>query len=265
MTTGCGYFTSNFTGNNLDYDGLKRYISPAGVAYTSHQDSKDVARQIREYCKGNKIEFKNKKTSDNTYSADGSGSNSRSANITINENKGLGFWDYFLLSHIFNSRQQPIIINNAPGAAAYSTSSTQKEKSKDKTNENQINKFLFLMALCVIAHLMVCAAYHLYFKKEAEKPNTPIDYLANRQRDISIFQLALGAVSFAAASMFLSQSSVFFPFLVNTFICLGSSFLFYREHNETMEKEVTPCLELAELIIKERDLPSAPLSPPGKY
>ena len=224
--TGRDYFRNNFTGNDSHYDNLRGDIYCPNIAIISDQYLKDRAKEVRQYCKNNNIEFKKMSGVRQSYSAPSTSSNSENINITINENRGLSFLDYFLLSNLFSSRQQPIIVNNAPGAAAYSTSSAQQEKSEGKTKENQTNKFLFLMALCVITHLIVCAAYHLYFKKEAEKPDKPIDYLANRQRDISVFQLALGTVSFIAASMFLSQSSVFFPFLVNTFICLGSSLLF---------------------------------------
>lgn len=247
------YFTKNFQGNNVDFDttkaGLHAYIGDfAGKSET------EIAQKIKKYCKENEIKLKtNKQNSSNrsTHTTRSSGSangNVNVTNITINENKGSSAWDYLLFYNLFGNKPQPIIINNAP-AATYNAAPQEK---KDKSKEGNANVFIFLAALCVITHLALCAVYHLYFKKEAEKSNKSINYLANRQLGIAIFQLAFGLASLVAAGVFLDQSEIFFPLLINTFICLGSAYLFYRERNNTLKTEVEPYMELAKLLIDDK-------------
>ncbi|WP_218938887.1 hypothetical protein [Wolbachia endosymbiont of Ctenocephalides felis wCfeT] len=251
MVKGYNYYTSNFIGNK-SYDDLKNdinrssYMAPR-AGYITEENIKDIAKRVKEYCKENNIKF-NKSQGESNATPRRGHSSSGNVNITINENRRLGLLDYLLLSNLFSSRQQPIIINNPPAASAYSAQNSQ-QKAKE---EEQGNKLLFLIALCVITHLIVCAVYHLYFKKEAEKSDKSIDYLANRQFDIAVFQLLFGAVSAITAAFSLDQSAIFVPFIVNTFICLGSVVLFCREHGKTIENEVGPYMTLAKHLLYER-------------
>lgn len=246
------YFTNNFQSNNVDYDttkaGLHAYIGDfAGKSET------EIAQKIKKYCKANGIKIKTNQqysSSRSTHTTRSSGSangNVNVTNITINENKGSSVLDYLLFYNLFGNKPQPIIINNAP-ASPHSAAPQQK---KDKSKEGNANGAIFLVALFVITHLALCAVYHEYFKKEAEKSNKSINYLANRQLGIAIFQLAFGLASLVAAGVFLDQNEIFFPLLINTFICLGSAYLFYRERNNTLKTEVKPYMELAKLLIND--------------
>lgn len=244
------YFTNNFQGSNVDFDttkaGLHAYIGDfAGKSET------EIAQKIKKYCKANGIKIKTNQqysSSRSTHTTRSSGSangNVNVTNITINENKGSSVLDYLLFYNLFGNKTT--IINNAP-ASPHSAAPQQK---KDESKEGNANRAIFLVALFVITHLAVCAIYHEYFKKEAEKSGKSIDYLANRQLGIAIFQLAFGLASLVAAGVFLDQNEIFFPLLINTFICLGSAYLFYRERNNTLKTEVEPYMKLAELLIDD--------------
>lgn len=250
MSTASQYFNKNFQGSEAEFIEIRGKVS-TGVSCISDKELKKKAQEVKLYLKNKGIKF----NKEYTYTQRNRVNNENSTgniNITINENKGLDFWDYLLLSHIFSGRQQPIIINNSHS----SIPRAKEENSQDKTN-----KMLFLIALCVITHLMVCAIHHLYFKKEAENPDQSIDYLANRQLAIAVFQLVFGAASFVVAGMSISQSEVFFPFLINTFICLGSSCIFYCKRDKTIENEVNPYTKLVGLIFQEQS--PAPSAPPS--
>lgn len=242
------YFTNNFQGSNVDFDttkaGLHAYIGDfAGKSET------EIAQKIKKYCKANGIKIKtNKQDSSNKSTCDsgGSGGNVNVTNITINENKGSSAWDYLLFYNLVGNKTT--IINNAPA----SPHSAAPQKKKDESKEGNANRAIFLVALFVITHLAVCIIYHECFKKEAEKPGKSIGYLANRQLGIAIFQLAFGLASLVAAGVFLDQNEIFFPLLINTFICLGSAYLFYRERNNTLKTEVEPYMKLAKLLINDK-------------
>jgi hypothetical protein len=246
--SGSKYFTKNFQSSDVSFNKLKEKLYRSLASFSANSE-REIARQIKEYCQENEIKLKtNKQDSSNrsTY-ATRSSSASGNVNITINENKGLSFWDYLLLQNLFSNKQQPIIINN-DRTAAYSAPTQEK---KEKSEEGRANVLIFLAALCVLTHLAVCAVYHMYFKKEAEKSEKSIDYLTNRQLGIAAFQLAFGLASLVTGGVFLNQSEIFFPLLINTFICLGSACLFYRERNNTLKTEVEPYMKLAKLLIED--------------
>lgn len=248
------YFAENFQGSNVNFDTIKRQLY-AAIGDCTGRSEREIAQRIKEYCKENEIKLKtNKQDSSNrsTYYT-GSSSAGGNVNITVNENKGLSFWDYLLLQNLFCNRQQqpaqPIIIHTTSAPVA-SYSAAPQEK-KDESGKGKVNVFLFLAAPCVITHLAVCAVYHMHFKKEAEKSGKPIDYLANRQFGIALFQLAFGLASLIGGVACINQSEIFFPLLINTFICLGSASLFYHERNNTLKAEVEPYLKLAGLFIND--------------
>ncbi|WP_341808238.1 hypothetical protein [Wolbachia endosymbiont (group E) of Neria commutata] len=238
------YFTNNFQGNNVDYDTIKAGLH-AYIGGFAGKSETEIAQKIKEYCQKNEIKLKTNKQNSLNKSTHTTRSTSSSASGNVTINKGLSVWDYLLLYNLFGNKTT--IINNPP-AAAYSAPPQEK---KDKSKEGNANGAIFLVALFVITHLAVCAIYHEYFKKEAEKSGKSIDYLANCQLGLAIFQLAFGLASLVAAGVFLDQSEIFFPLLINTFICLGSAYLFYRERNNTLKTEVKPYMELAKLLIDD--------------
>lgn len=241
--SGSKYFTENFQSSYVTFDELRERLYERFASFSGNSD-KEIARQIKEYCQENGIRLKTSKQNSASQSTRTTRCDSGNINITINENRGLSFWDYLLLKNLFSNKQQPIIINNAPTPMRSTSSKSQQDESKEKSS----NVLLFIAALCVIMHLAVCAIYHMYFKKEAEKPGQSIEYLANRQLGIAIFQLGVGLASFVTGGTFLNQSEVFFPLLINTFICLGSACLFYNERNNTIKTEVEPYKKLAKLL-----------------
>ena len=269
------FFNLHFHGNYSESIKSNRQI--IDILSSRSEGVKDKAQKIKKILNQNGVTRKNTKNSreNNSRSYSRSMPDTQNIHITVDQNRGFDIWDYFLLSTIFNnhSQTQPIIINNGPITRS-SNSFNQNEKDSSNKN-NTTNKFLFLISLCIITHLMVCAAYNLYFKEEAEKSDKPIDYLANRQRDISIFQLLFGSASFIIASVSMNDSSIFIPFLINTFICLCSSVIFYCAHNKTITNEVEPYIELVELMIKnglnppsyEESLntPTAPTNPNSEF
>ncbi|APR98830.1 hypothetical protein [Wolbachia endosymbiont of Folsomia candida] len=246
-----GDFTENFQDNNVNFNAIKSELYTVIGDFTGRSKT-EIAQKIKEYCLENGIKLKTtnqqgSSSNRSTYSTRSS-STSGNVNITINENKGFSFWDYLLLQSLFGSKSQPIIINNAP-AATYSVPPQEKNDESKKRKA-----FILFAALCVITHLAVCAIYHMYFKKEAEKSDKPIDYLVNRQLGIAIFQLAFGLASLIGGGACISQSEIFFPLLINTFICLGSACLFYHERNNTLKTEVEPYMKLAKLLIDDERL-----------
>ncbi|MBV0900050.1 MAG: hypothetical protein KTV77_04940 [Wolbachia endosymbiont of Fragariocoptes setiger] len=244
------FFNLHFYGSYSE--NIKNNNEIEAILSNKSEGVKDKAQKIKKIFIQNGITQKNTKNSreNNSSSYSRSMRDTQNIRITVDQNRGFNIWDYFLLSTIFNnhSQTQPIIINNGPITRS-SNSFNQNEKDTSNKN-NAINKLLFLISLCIITHLMVCAAYNLYFKEEAEKGDKPIDYLANRQRDISIFQLLFGSASFIIAGISITDNSIFIPFLINTFICLCSSVIFYCAHNKTNTNEVEPYIKLVELMIK---------------
>lgn len=237
------YFTENFQSSNVTFDELRERLYERFTSFSGNSEE-EIALQIKEYCQENGIRLKINGQNSTSRSTRTTRRDSGNINITVNENRGLSFLDYLLLHNLFSNKQQPIIINNAPTP----TRSTSSQPKQDEPKEKSSNVLLFLAALCVIMHLAVCAIYHMYFKKEAEKPGQSIEYLANRQLGIAIFQLGVGLASLVTGGAFLNQSEVFFPLLINTFICLGSACLFYNERNNTIKTEVEPYKKLAKLL-----------------
>ncbi|WCR53753.1 MAG: hypothetical protein PG981_000775 [Wolbachia endosymbiont of Ctenocephalides orientis wCori] len=203
--SGSKYFTESFQSSYVTFDELREKLYGRFASFSENPEE-EIARQIKEYCQENGIRLKINGQSSASRSTHTTRRNVGNINITING--GLSFWDYLLLQSLFSNKQQPIVINNAPTP----TRSTSSQPKQDESKEKSSDVLLFLAALCVVTHLAVCAIYHMYFKKEAEKPGQSIEYLANRQLGIAIFQLGVGLASLVTGGAFLNKSGFFFHF-----------------------------------------------------
>ncbi|WP_265025427.1 hypothetical protein [Wolbachia endosymbiont (group B) of Pammene fasciana] len=154
--------------------------------------------------------------------------------VHINDNRGLDFWDYLLLSNLFGGRTT--VINNLGSGSSNQTNREDKKKDAED-NRKLLALGIVAVVACVAFHALMCVWYNSS-EKTARKLEK-VDYLDNKLKMFRNIEFAVGAISLAALI-----GCAINPVLpiwglvilgINSLVCLAGGVAFHMKHEKESE------------------------------
>lgn len=154
--------------------------------------------------------------------------------VHVHNNRGLDFWDYFLLRSLFSGNTT--VINNPD----FDTVGYQSREDKKKDSEDS-RKLLALgivaVVACVAFHALMCVWYNS--SEKTARKSEKIDYLDSQLKMFRNIEFAVGAISLAALI-----GCAINPVLpvwglvilgINSLVCLAGGLAFHMKHEKESE------------------------------
>ncbi|WGJ61749.1 DUF1129 domain-containing protein [Wolbachia endosymbiont of Frankliniella intonsa] len=113
--------------------------------------------------------------------------------VHINDNRGLDFWDYLLLSNLFGGRTT--VINN-PGFDTVGYQSREDKKKYSEDSRKLLALGIVAVVACVAFHALMCVWYNS--SEKTARKSEKIDYLDSQLKMFRNIEFAVGAISLAA-------------------------------------------------------------------
>ncbi|QEK89870.1 DUF1129 domain-containing protein [Wolbachia endosymbiont of Chrysomya megacephala] len=154
--------------------------------------------------------------------------------VHINDNRGLDFWDYLLLSNLFGGRTT--VINN-PGFDTVSYQSREDKKKDSEDSRKLLALGIVAVVACVAFHALMCVWYNS--SEKTARKSDKIDYLDSQLKMFKNIEFAVGAISLAALI-----GCAINPVLpvwglvilgINSLVCLAGGVAFHMKHKKESE------------------------------
>ncbi|MGL9725940.1 MAG: hypothetical protein ACR5KV_04660 [Wolbachia sp.] len=116
--------------------------------------------------------------------------------VHVHNDRGLSFWDYFLLRSLFSGNTGHTTVINNLGSGS-SNQQSRKDKKKDSEDSRKLLTLSIVVAVvCVAFHGTMCYFYHSS-RKDARK-SEKVDYLDNQLKMFRNIEFAVSAISLIA-------------------------------------------------------------------
>ncbi|WP_425384011.1 hypothetical protein [Wolbachia endosymbiont (group B) of Eupithecia inturbata] len=154
--------------------------------------------------------------------------------VHINDNRGLDFWDYLLLSNLFGGRTT--VINN-PGFDTVGYQSREDKKKDSEDSRKLLALGIVAVVACVAFHALMCVWYNS--SEKTARKSEKIDYLDSQLKMFRNIEFAVGAISLAALI-----GCAINPVLpvwglvilgINSLVCLAGGVAFHMKHEKESE------------------------------
>lgn len=154
--------------------------------------------------------------------------------VHINDNRGLDFWDYLLLSNLFGGRTT--VINN-PGFDTVGYQSREDKKKDSEDSRKLLALGIVAVVACVAFHALMCVWYNS--SEKTARKSEKIDYLDSQLKMFRNIEFAVGAISLAALI-----GCAINPVLpvwglvilgINSLVCLAGGVAFHMKHKKESE------------------------------
>lgn len=154
--------------------------------------------------------------------------------VHINDNRGLDFWDYLLLSNLFGGRTT--VINN-PGFDTVGYQSREDKKKDSEDSRKLLALGIVAVVACVAFHALMCVWYNS--SEKTARKSEKIDYLDSQLKMFRNIEFAVGAISLAALI-----GCAINPVLpvwglvilgINSLVCLAGGLAFHMKHEKESE------------------------------
>ncbi len=228
---------------------LKRYA----LAYIKKSGSNDNVKEFLQHCNDTRSFTWNEQEFDRMYGEfthsiptrrHSTGSNDRSSrqqstgpqvtHVHVHNNRGLDFWDYFLLRSLFSGNTT--VINNL-GSGSSNQPSREDKKKDAEDNRKLLALGIVAVVACVAFHALMCVWYNS--SEKTARKSEKVDYLDNKLKMFRNIEFAVGAISLAALI-----GCAINPVLpvwglvilgINSLVCLAGGVAFHMKHEKESE------------------------------
>ncbi|WP_353287717.1 hypothetical protein [Wolbachia endosymbiont (group B) of Gerris lacustris] len=182
--------------------------------------------------------------------------------VHVHNNRGLDFWDYFLLRSLFSG--------NNLGSGSSNQPSREDKKKDAEDNRKLLALGIVAVVACVAFHALMCVWYNS--SEKMARKSEKVDYLDNKLKMFRNIEFAVGAISLAALI-----GCAINPVLpvwglvilgINSLVCLAGGVAFHMKHEKESEnikkaEEAVDYYRKREPGYSSRD--SSNLEPPPRY
>ncbi|WP_410542785.1 hypothetical protein [Wolbachia endosymbiont of Tetranychus urticae] len=154
--------------------------------------------------------------------------------VHVHNNRGLDFWDYFLLRSLFSGNTT--VINNLGSGS--SNQPNREDKKKDSEDSMKLLALgIVAVVACVAFHALMCVWYNS--SEKTARKSEKIDYLDSQLKMFRNIEFAVGAISLAAL-----VGCAINPVLpvwglvilgINSLVCLAGGVAFHMKHEKESE------------------------------
>ncbi|WP_264337153.1 MULTISPECIES: hypothetical protein [unclassified Wolbachia] len=231
---------------------LKRYA----LAYIKKSGSNDNVREFLQHCNDTRSFTWNEQEFDRMYGEfthsiptrrHSTGSNDRSSrqqstgpqvtHVHVHNNRGLDFWDYFLLRSLFSGNTGHTTVINNLGSGSSNQPSREDKKKDAEDNRKLLALGIVAVVACVAFHALMCVWYNS--SEKTARKSEKVDYLDNKLKMFRNIEFAVGAISLAALI-----GCAINPVLpvwglvilgINSLVCLAGGVAFHMNHEKESE------------------------------
>lgn len=236
----------------MDGNILKRYA----LAYIKKSGSNDNVKEFLQHCNDTRSLTWNEQEFDRMYGEfthsipirrHSTGSNDRSSRqqstgpqvtyVHVHNNRGLDFWDYFLLRSLFSGNTGHTTVINNLGSGSSNQPSREDKKKDAEDNRKLLALGIVAVVACVAFHALMCVWYNS--SEKTARKSKKVDYLDNKLKMFRNIEFAVGAISLAALI-----GCAINPVLpvwglvilgINSLVCLAGGVAFHMKHEKESE------------------------------
>ncbi|MFP3021980.1 MAG: hypothetical protein ACEY3K_03235 [Wolbachia sp.] len=161
----------------------------------------------------------------------------QATHVHVHNNRGLDFWDYFLLRSLFSGNTGHTTVINNLGSGSSNQPSREDKKKDAEDNRKLLALGIVAVVACVAFHALMCVWYNSSEKMARESKK--VDYLDNKLKMFRNIEFAVGAISLAALI-----GCAINPVLpvwglvilgINSLVCLAGGVAFHMKHEKESE------------------------------
>lgn len=161
--------------------------------------------------------------------------------VHVHNNRGLDFWDYFLLRSLFSGNTGHTTVINDLGSGSSNQPSREDKKKDAEDNRKLLALGIVAVVACVAFHALMCIWYNS--SEKTARKSEKVDYLDKKLKMFRNIEFAVGAISLAALI-----GCAINPVLpvwglvilgINSLVCLAGGVAFhmkYEKESENIEK-----------------------------
>ncbi|WP_341815853.1 MULTISPECIES: hypothetical protein [unclassified Wolbachia] len=157
--------------------------------------------------------------------------------VHVHNNRGLDFWDYFLLRSLFSGNTGHTTVINNLGSGSSNQPSREDKKKDAEDNRKLLALGIVAVVACVAFHALMCVWYNS--SEKTARKSEKVDYLDNKLKMFRNIEFAVGAISLAALI-----GCAINPVLpvwglvilgINSLVCLAGGVAFHMKHEKESE------------------------------
>ncbi|OJH30609.1 hypothetical protein Wxf_00330 [Wolbachia endosymbiont of Armadillidium vulgare] len=157
--------------------------------------------------------------------------------VHVHNNRGLDFWDYFLLRSLFSGNTGHTTIINNLGSGSSNQLSREDKKKDAEDNRKLLALGIVAVVACVAFHALMCVWYNS--SEKTARKSEKVDYLDNKLKMFRNIEFAVGAISLAAL-----VGCAINPVLpvwglvilgINSLVCFAGDLAFHMKHEKESE------------------------------
>ncbi|WP_143689467.1 hypothetical protein [Wolbachia endosymbiont of Nilaparvata lugens] len=157
--------------------------------------------------------------------------------VHVHNNRGLDFWDYFLLRSLFSGNTGHTTVINNLGSGSSNQPSREDKKKDAEDNRKLLALGIVAVVTCVAFHALMCIWYNS--SEKTARKSEKVDYLDNKLKMFRNIEFAVGAISLAALI-----GCAINPVLpvwglvilgINSLVCLAGGVAFHMKHEKESE------------------------------